>query len=190
MTADEMGESLSVLHYAMLFWEHDRLDEFLSVNPDELYESDPYETFFNCIGLTAGFVCENYVEDYDYNRWYFSDPCMLEYYRLCRNYGSLHRQKLKDNPYMKEAENFVDMALTFSSGGCGYWLLTKVNHACASGIVFCTDENYFGGELELIDGLLNIMAWYRDGCVRLSKKIESEKISAFPILRSEMVVAA
>lgn len=190
MTTDEMGESLSMLYYGMLFWEHDRLDEFLAANPDELCESDPYEIFFNCIGLTAGFVWEDYIEELGGNKWYFSDPCMLEYYRLCSAYGSLHRQKLKDNPYVKEAENFVDDALTFSNGGCAYWLLTKINHACASGIVFCTDENYFGGEIELVDGLLNVMDWYRAACLRLAAIIELEKVLAFPSLPEEMEVAA
>ena len=55
--------------------------------------------------------------------------------------------------------------------GYGWTLHTRINHQWASGIVFRTDE-YFYGEFELLEALLSIADWYKYHLDPLRKAIE------------------
>ena len=50
---------------------------------------------------------QKFNEDYEYDHWYFSFRSMMQYYRLVREYGSLHSMKLSENPYVKKAEQML-----------------------------------------------------------------------------------
>lgn len=101
--------------------------------------------------------------------YYFSDPCMMEYYRLCREYSRRRGLKLKDNPYMNNAKQYVREQLNGDWNSC-YILHTKVNHRCASGIHFMYDEN-FTGEVALLSRLLNVFSFYQEGVEKLKAEL-------------------
>jgi len=94
-------------------------------------------------------------------QYYLSSPEMMEYYRHCRTYCKTHGVSLKDNPFMKKAEEQVNHMLQELSGNYGWTLLTRINHQWASGIVFYHDD-YFDAYayMELIEALLEIFHFY------------------------------
>lgn len=138
--------------------------------------------WYELLNLTADAIWQDYNEDYDVNKWYFSNTSMMEYYRLCRVYGSAHKLKLKENPYMQEADRFVESCMDLGDN-CGYgWKLnTGVNHKWASGIVFRSDC-YFNGEFDLLEALLCIQDWYSRAVIRLRGKLMEEGVIRVPML--------
>ncbi len=173
-------DCLMSLHCASLLHGYGLLDEFIASGNRELSD-DYYEIYYDVISLAADFKAFDYIECFELEKSYFSNKSMLEYYKLCRQYGSAHGMKLKDNPYMKAAEKFVNSALNL--GGMGYdWILqTKVNHEWASGIVFITDWNY-NCSFELLEALLEIREWYTYAVIRLRGKLLEEGVIALPAL--------
>ncbi len=98
---------------------------------------------------------------------YFSDPIMLEYYRLCRDYCQMYGVSLKNNPFMANAEKYVNCMMNdnISGGGYGWTLHTRINHENASGILFAYCDYYFGHSalLELLEVMLEICEYYKRG---------------------------
>ena len=181
MKESDIVDLIPSISYALMFYSYGRLNDLIKLGYDGPTENY-YEIFYEALGICADAVWSDYIEDYDVNTWYFSNFCMMEYYRLCRVYGSAHRMKLKDNPYMIEAERCVESLMELGDRyGYGWSLNTKINHQWASGIVFRTDE-YFCGEQELIMALLEIHDWYTEAVYRLRKKMLEEGIICLPAL--------
>ena len=174
MTEEEIRAVLPSITVAMLFHTYGRLDDLLETG-FEAANDDFYEMFWELIDTAADYIDYDYNEYFDVTKWYFSFKDMMEYYRLCRIYGSLHKLKLQDNPYMRIAESFVECAMDFGGmGGFAWTLNTKIGHKWASGIVFRTD-GYFDAEYQLLEALLSIRDWYRLHLEPLRKAIEEAK---------------
>ena len=174
MSEEEIIDVLPSIAAARLFYTYGRLDDLLSAGikgPDSGF----YEIFWDLLNAIPDFVAYDYSEDYGVTKWYFSFKDMMEYYRLCRIYGSLHKLKLQDNPYMRIAESFVECAMDFGGmGGFAWTLHTKIGHKWASGIVFRTD-GYFDAEYQLLEALLSIGDWFKFQLEPLRKAIEEAK---------------
>lgn len=181
MNVMEISERIPSIAYARLFYQYGRLEEFLALGFDEPSD-DRYMIFIEALSLVADAIWSDYLEDWCVDAWYFSNRSMTEYYRLCRVYGSAHSLKLKDNPYMREAQQFVEDVMDFEySGGYGWWLNTKISREWASGLILRTDE-CFCGEFELIKALLEIQAWYPRAVYRLRGMLLEEGIIHLPAL--------
>lgn len=177
MVDEEIIEVLPSIAIARLFYGYGRLDNLLKAGIDQA-TGDFYEIFLELIDAAADFTRYDYDEAWGVTRWYFSFSDMVEYYRLCRIYGSLHSLKLKDNPFLIDARQFVECVMDFNGQyGFGWYLNTKINHKWASGIVFQTDE-YFNGEYELVEALLSIGDWYKYHLELLRNAIKKTKETA------------
>lgn len=137
---------------------------------EDTWWSLTYEAL-NCV---CGAIWMDGNEDYMQQKYYFSDPDMMEYYRHCREYCNLFGVKLKDNPYMKKAEKFVYDMLCLDTDDYGYTLHTKINHKWASGIVFVYGD-YFNGYIELVEALLLIFDFYKNELAELKSVLEAQK---------------
>lgn len=186
MQAEDITYLLPSIRIAQMMYAYGKLDEMLDMgfeSPDEEF----YMMWYELLNLAADAIWQDYDENYDVNKWYFSNESMVEYYRLCRVYGDAHKLVLKDNPYMKEAERFVEGHMDLG-GSCGYgWHLnTGVKHKWASGIVFRSDC-YFNGELDLLEALLSIQEWYPRAVIRLRGKLMEEGVIRLPMLPAPAV---
>ena len=177
MTEEEIIDVLPSIVVARLFYAYGRLDDLLKAG-FETADDDFYEMFWELLDTIPDFI------DYDYNeysgvtKWYFGFKDMMEYYRLCRAYSRLCGVKLKDNPYMRDAQRFVEYAMDFDGCyGFAWTLHTRINHQWASGIVFRIDEN-FCGEFDLLDALLSIADWYKCHLAPLRKVVEEAEGAA------------
>jgi hypothetical protein len=164
---DDLMRALDVLYICALMVENNLwTPEELSF---ELNYDDFYEAVVNALHSCCDHVFNDYDDDNQIERYYFSEPVMLEYYRLCREYGSRRGMKLKKNPYYIEAARYVHSLL---GGGwtSGYILHTRTNHDCASGILFeC--NCYFDNYIDLLDAIINIVHFYRNGAVELKAEL-------------------
>lgn len=177
----QISDYLTSIYYAQLFAFFGRLEEFLSESNMAIATDDYYDLFFVGIENAMDFVAGDYIGAFDANKWYLSDPCMVEYYRLCRLYGSKHGLKLKDNPFMVEAERQVDRMLHINAYDYGYTLLTKYNHPRASGVVFYCGSA-FNGEFELVEAMLYIKDWFETALIRLRHTLLMERVLQLPLL--------
>ena len=147
-------------HYGRL----DELDTGWNIGED-LYWHLQYEA----LGCVSDAV---WLETFDAEcKYYFSSRAMMEYYRLCRVYCRRLGMKLEQNPFMRDAERYIDYLLgELPSYGYGWTLLTKINHDWASGIVLGIDEQ-FGDHHRLIEALLRIFEFYEAGVGSLKSAI-------------------
>jgi hypothetical protein len=118
-------------------------------------------------------VWSNYSDYEQVETMYFSHPDIMEYYRLCRVYGKKHGIKLKNNPYMQAAADYVrgnlDQPGCYT---CSYHLQTKVNHEWAGGIVFRMWPE-FSGHLALLVMLRRIFRFYTEKLHELKTSLAS-----------------
>ncbi len=121
------------------------------------------------MGLSEA-VWSNYSEVEGVETMYFSHPDIMEYYRLCREYGKKAHVKLCANPYMLGAARFVHSQLEQGSYVCDYRLQTKVNHKWASGIVFRMWPE-FDGQLALLVLMARIFDFYKQELARLKAEL-------------------
>lgn len=174
MTNEELCYVIPSIEAACLFYSHGRLNELLQTGMEQA-DGDFYSYYYELLDAVMDFVCGDYLEGWEIDKWYFSSAEMNEYYRLCRSYSSLHGIKLRDNPYMREAEQFVAAAMRLpdTPGNYGWHLQTGVRHKWAAGIVFYCDC-YFRGECELLEVLLSVREWFEDSARRLKCTLEDE----------------
>lgn len=175
MTECEILDMLPSIHWAILCYEYGKLDDFIASGNSGPH-SEYYQCFWDTLQFASDFLHCDYLEDYEAQKYYFGFESMSEYYRLCRDYCVQRGVRLKDNPYMIEAERFVENAMDFgmgSYGGYSFLLQTKINHKWASGLLVFTDECNFRSEFELTEAILSIGAWYKEAVKRLKNDLQS-----------------
>ena len=175
-------ELLASIYYAILSYRCGKLYEFIDAGNLSPHE-EHYSCFFDLLGIIPDFCSAKYNEEFGTTSFYLSYRAMQDYYRLCRVYGILHHVRLKENPYMKEAESFVYRSFDWGdNGGYAVYLQTRINHEWASGIVFQVDENYFCGETYLIETIIEIKEWYQQKTYELRKLLLMEWAIWLPAL--------
>ena len=182
MTDEEIGYLLPSIRYACLCYRFGKLEDFIAAGNQSPHE-EHCSCFWDVLGIAPDVCYTSYHEIYETERYYFSYEAMMDYYRLCRVYSKTHRRKLRDNPYMQSAENFVEHVMDLGEYGCyGFRLQTKINHKWASGIVLHVDSGYFNAEFELSEALFEIGAWYKVHAYELRKVLLEERAFWLPAL--------
>lgn len=171
---EDVQSALGILETAVMVYETGRSDilECLSRMPLCCeYES---EFVFEGMNLLCDFMREYYNEVIDVGTFYFSSNTMMEYYRLCREYGKLKRIPLTENPYLLRAKNHIHSQMNVDGCYyCSYHLQTKINHKWASGIVFNYDNSYFYEFSSLFSRLLYVFHFYDCTVKELRKEVDN-----------------
>lgn len=177
--------AFTCVYICKLFHEYgklDRLDNRCLVYADSWYGL-VYEGLQSACDFT-GFGGDDFE-----TKIYFSDPPMMEYYRLCREYCQVYGVSLKNNPFMKKAADYVNGMMYGHITGQGYgWRLhTRINHERASGILFVYTHDYFGDYelLELCEAMLEICRFYENGLKALKKALNARKRKAAKAVEKE-----
>ena len=178
MDYESICDSLQTISMARLFYEYGKLNRLLergiTTSSDDLYE-----IYYELLIAATDYMDEKYNESYEYDHWYFSFRSMLQYYRLIREYGSLHSMKLSENPYVKKAEEMLSAAFypCCLNGGMGWGYQKKIGSEWSSGLIVETDE-YFSSEYRLLEALLAIDEWYTDEVQKLETLLKKERALA------------
>lgn len=172
MDLDYIGYATGVVRICKLLYDYGKLDRVdTGWNADE----DAYFPLIQEALLSIADFSQNDFSEYHLTeKLYLSDSTMMEYYRLCRNYCRKFGVKLRDNPYIKEAESAVRDILDIPVYNYGYILKTKINHEWASGILLYYSE-YFDGHMELLEALLDIFQFYEIKLEELKAALTQEK---------------
>lgn len=167
---------LRMLEIAAMAYETGRQDVLDALHGCAYSYDDEYEFAMSGMDKLCDFMEEHSREDSEICTMYFSSNAMMEYYRLCREYGKLKGVSLKKNPYMLRASQ--EMREKMYEDGCyycDYWLQTKINHKWASGIVFKYDISYFSEFLALFSRLLYVFEFYTEAVKELCAEVERLK---------------
>ena len=170
--------SLQTVRAARMFYEYGKLDRLLergiTTSSDDLYD-----IYYELLIAATDYMDQKFNEDYEYDHWYFSFRSMMQYYRLIREYGSLHSMKLSENPYVKKAEDMLYSAFYTCTwdGGISWGYQKKIGSEWSSGIVVEID-NYFSSEYELLKALLTIDEWYKAEVRELENLLKKERALA------------
>ena len=170
--------SLQTVRMAYLFYEHGKLDRLLEQNITNS-EYDLYEIYYDLLYAACDYASFGYNENFERGHWYFSFRSMMQYYRLVREYGSLHSMKLSENPYIRNAERMLSTELyeCGCDGGMGWSYQKKISSEGSSGLIVETDE-YFSSEYRLLEALLAIDEWYTDEVQKLETLLKKERALA------------
>lgn len=178
MDYESACRSLQTVRIACLFYEHGKLDRLLEQSITNS-EYDLYEIYYELLYAACDYASFGYNEEYERSHWYFSFRSMMQYYRLVREYGSLHSMKLSENPYVKKAEEMLSATLYSCclNGGMGWSYQKKISAEWSSGLIVETD-GYFHYELDLLEALLSIDAWYTEEVQKLENLLRKERALA------------
>lgn len=130
-----------------------------------------YEYIYDLYNYAFDICATDYSEAWCEERIYVSDHSMVEFYKLCREHAVLLKCKLEDEPYYKEAEDFVDNVMVGAAGYDYAWkLYTKVNHTGASGLLIRMAETFYEQNRMALEVSV-IPEYYRDRCEILRGEI-------------------
>lgn len=154
-----------------MFYEYGKLDRLLE-RDITTSSDDLYEVYYELLIAATDYMDQKFNEDYEYDHWYFSFRSMMQYYRLIREYGSLHSMKLSEIRTSKSRRNALCYALfLLSERRYGLELSEKISAEWSSGLIVETD-GYFHYELDLLEALLSIDAWYTKEVQKLETCLE------------------
>ena len=175
MDYESICGSLQTVRAARMFYEYGKLDRLLE-RDITTSSDDLYEVYYELLIAATDYMDQKFNEDYEYDHWYFSFRSMMQYYRLIREYGSLHSMKLRENPYITKAEDMLDVAFypCTCGGGISWEYQKKIGSEWSSGILVETD-GYFRGEYELLETLLTIDEWYKAEVRKLENLLKKER---------------
>ena len=97
---------------------------------------------------------------------------------LCREYGRRNRVSFQNNPYVREAANFVNQEMNGIDSYCIDWRLftpkkaTKKKWPCLA--VFTSIEFY--QPVQLVESLYNIRTYYMQALEKLKKELQSSQM--------------
>lgn len=109
---EEIAYAVETIRAAHLFYEYGKLDRLLEIGVTHS-EDDLFEIYYDLLAAATDYMDEKFNDDYEVNHWYFSFRSMMQYYRLIREYGSLHSMRLSENPYVKKSGTEVSCGIIF-----------------------------------------------------------------------------
>jgi hypothetical protein len=170
----DLRQSLDAVYLRKALTDRSLLEKHEAGSPAMLGDGSGSDYEFEVIieglfGLSEA-VWGNYSEEREVETMYFSHPDIVEYYRLCREYGREKRIPLRANPYVLGAARFVDSQLGQHSYVSSYYLQTKVGHKWASGVVFRMWPE-FDGHLALLVLVRKIFEFYTRELARLKAEL-------------------
>ena len=170
--------SLQTVRAARMFYEYGKLDRLLE-RDITTSSDDLYEVYYDLLIAATDYMDQKFNEDYEYDHWYFSFRSMMQYYRLIREYGSLHSIKLSENPYIQKAERMLSAAFypCCLGGGMSWGYQKKISAEWSSGLIVETDGS-FHYEIDLLEALLSIDAWYTEEVQKLENLLRKERALA------------
>ena len=176
MDYESACSALQTVCAARLFYEYGKLNRLLEWGITQSAD-DLSEIYFDLLYAGCDYVSIDYNENFECSHWYFSFYSMMQYYRLIREYGSLHSMKLSENPYIRKAEEMLSDTFYPCSqgGGMGWSYQKKISSEWSSGIIVEIDA-YFNSEYELLEALLTIDEWYKAEVLELEEVLEKERV--------------
>lgn len=176
MDYESACSALQTVCAARLFYEYGKLNRLLEWGITQSAD-DQREIYFDLLYAGCDYVSIDYNENFECSHWYFSFYSMMQYYRLIREYGSLHSMKLSENPYIRKAEEMLSDTFYPCSqgGGMGWSYQKKISSEWSSGIIVEIDA-YFNSEYELLEALLTIDEWYKAEVLELEEVLEKERV--------------
>lgn len=176
---EDIELSLRALYIAKAFADAGRLEKLIDLCGDQLMEDSYYE-YSSCAWEA---LCEsvyiNPKRNYEYDCYttyiYLSDPVMVEFYRLCKEYEERHHLTEEDNPYYKDSIRCVRACLDVPSYSYSFGIITGTAKKRSSGIVIVYDDDFCESEY-LMEGILDAIAYYKNMVNELKQVLESEKI--------------
>ena len=176
MDYESACSALQTVCAARLFYEYGKLNRLLEWGITQSAD-DLREIYFDLLYAGCDYVSIDYNENFECSHWYFSFYSMMQYYRLIREYGSLHSMKLSENPYIRKAEEMLSDTFYPCSqgGGMGWSYQKKISSEWSSGIIVEIDA-YFNSEYELLEARLTIDEWYKAEVLELEEVLEKERV--------------
>lgn len=174
----DLSYSLGVLAIEKILY--DCLGEIVGIEIDGDYI---FETLLYALDLVSNRYHHSFNEYNAEDITKIQFPSMVEFYELCQEYGRKHRISFKENPYVKDAEDYVDSEMrSIGSYSIGWSLFTPkiISEKRWPCLVIFTDD-YFEQPVYLIEALCNIRDYFIRSTEKLKKELENHKAQIIQI---------
>ena len=157
-----MDEALSVISLLKYLYDHGK-GEFIE-NRSKMefsYEDCIAELYWEAMNAAAEHVHNTYVEEYAADRWYFSDPVMVEYYRLTQELCAFKGLGFDGSSYDKAARDFIRYADTNPGFAFDLVLKTKTRRRKPCHILIYVYQD-FDDPFDLAEYINSVFDFYRE----------------------------
>lgn len=179
--------ALEDVHLLLCFAEHGKLGaaiENCGCNYELGGEALHWYCFYELMASISDFFAVG-GDDYGASTLYFSDAAMREYYTLCREHARRNHIAYRKDPYVKQADEYIFGTIMH---GCPYsvWvrISTKTNHEFGVGVAVTTYEDFYSAA-ELIEALLEVMAYFESAVPALRRELDENRTALAPFPRKE-----
>jgi len=181
---EDIELSMRALYIAKAFADAGKLERLIALCGDQLREDSYYEYISCAWEILCESVYINPKRNYEYDCYttyiYLSDPVMVEFYRLCKEYGERHHLAEKENPYFKESISRVSACLDVPSYNYNFGIITGTAKKRSSGIIIVYDDDFCESEF-LMEGILDALAYYKSKVNELKEVLKRAKIAPLPV---------
>jgi hypothetical protein len=163
-------DAFATAHIFKLFHDAGRLDKLpAGFNVDE----DDYWTLIcEALDRVTDFVKQRHDGDGFWQEYYYQDPAMTEYYRLCEAYNRLCKIDMESNPYYQKARLCIIYFLENVGDRVGYAINPKTNHKWSCRLTVIINGEYFYEYVALIEALFGIFDFYKKEVAALLEKLQ------------------
>jgi len=162
----DFSESLDILMTLKLEYDKGRTKFIENISRCVLDNDLYFDAYFECLASAAKFSYNDYLEEYEVEKWFFSSDEMTEFYKLARKIGRIKGQTEKENTYINEAYDFSMDSLNFSSYSASGYLYTGTKHRYASSwVMYLTCD--FCEHFALASAVTEIFEYYNNMVVKL-----------------------
>ncbi len=179
-SSDNNPYTIDILYLQKLIFDNTGLDMGIDLDSDCI--SEVYYSALLSI-VPDGPVCFEKSDDQGYKYCY---PYMEQYFALCREYGKRHQIGFKNNPYVKEAVEFINHQMYGVGSYAMDWAMyapkkiTAKHYPCL--ILLLGPE--FWMPVDLVDSLFNIRRFFAEKTPALEtlvlKEQKQHKVSIIP----------
>ena len=154
MSMDEILVTLSLLK---LMFDNGNSEIVSEIGDEEFYYDNMFEFYYRSMNRAAEKVCGGYSEEYESDKWYFSDPAITEYYKMAYKLGRLKGIRKSKIPYINKMKNYFYYA--YSGDGSGVYVTAHEGNKNPALVVY-TYEN-FCEPAHLAEYMHKVMLFYK-----------------------------
>ena len=166
---DSLLGTLSIIQYLRIYGKANAILE--TYKNMEICLDFEYELFYDALSHSVEFFSYQYCENHDFEELFISDSTMNEYYKLSYAYGHKHNLPANQNPYIKNADDFVCDSMNEIQDHGFQWKISRgTKHKYASAIHVYKYPDFIQ-IVSLVQSVLEIFEFYHDEVAKLREEL-------------------
>ena len=173
----DIDHDLSVLAMDKILY-----DNGFSITDSEISSDSEYDTFFEALLTTDGYIDED-ANGFDYTVIVFRNDCLKRYIGLALKYGGMNGLPLDKNIWIKKLEKYVDCEMRCVEDYSYNWDYNVSSTRKAFLKVYIGSQFY--QTVEMIQAIAYILHFAEASCKELERLTEKRKAKIIPMTKQK-----